>query len=227
MRKIKSNDGWEIHEILDPTTKERKNKYFYKRKRAPSVHLKDKVSQQLAGYSLIEKDLRNVLIWLDEIDKKHTLDHSKGSQISPDRETYNIIKALYVAALTFYGKCFTSCEGRKVKLDIKLIDDEYVETHKDIMHMRHNFAAHSGADSFEECKISLVLYPNKRINEKPFLQREIMQIDLSIDEENSFRSLTKHIQTKVLIKIGKLEKRIFEKEILVKGKDYWYKKAKI
>lgn len=68
MRKVKQEDGWDVHEILDPNQIKIITKYFHKRKRAPRIELKDKISQQLAGYTLIEKDLRNVLVWLEEIE---------------------------------------------------------------------------------------------------------------------------------------------------------------
>lgn len=37
-------------------------------KEGPPCQLDSVLSQQLAGYALIEKDLRNVLVWLEEID---------------------------------------------------------------------------------------------------------------------------------------------------------------
>lgn len=40
-----------------------------------------------------------------------------------DPSKMNIVKGLFIAALTFYGKCFTTCEGRKTKLESKLVPD--------------------------------------------------------------------------------------------------------
>lgn len=229
MREKDEGNGWSLREILDPNTNKRHTQYFYKRKRAPRIELKDKVSQQLAAYTLIEKDLRNVLVWLDEIDRLHPVANRKGkSQIADDRVVFNVVKGLYVAALSFYGKCYTSCEGRRTKLEATQLNDEYQDAHKSVMHMRHNFAAHSGAENFEEVKIALVLYPNKKSDEQPRLYRELMQPDFmdSSDEDKSFKDLVNHVRNKVLDKIEKLEERIFEKEIAPKGKEYWYKKGK-
>ncbi|WP_036550182.1 hypothetical protein [Nitrincola lacisaponensis] len=230
MKEIKRPDGWVIQEIIDPKTGERKNRYFYKRNRAPRVQLKSKVAQQLAGYSLIEKDLRNVITWLTEIDKLHPRDShkSKPFQASPNRETFNIVKGLYVASLTFYGKCFTSCDGRRVKIEKSIIDDKFKEAHEDIMHMRHNFAAHSGADSFEEVKIALVLHPKVKSNMKPEIFRELSQADFkdSHEEDVRFLRLAEHVRRKVISKIDSLAERIYEKEIRPKGKKYWYNQAK-
>lgn len=225
MRKVKKEGGWEVHEILEPTQVKRITNYFYKRKKASRIELKDKISQQLAGYTLIEKDLRNVLVWLEAIDQLHLEEYRRTSQISPDRKTYNLVKGLYVAALTFYGKCFTTCEGRRIKLEKKILEEKYWGRHDEIMHMRNNFAAHSGADNFEEVKIALVLYPNKRSNEKPKLFRELMQPDFSDDPNIPFTEVVKSLRLAVLRKISQIEDSIYEKEIFPKGKLYWYEKA--
>ncbi|OCQ21953.1 hypothetical protein A7985_09085 [Pseudoalteromonas luteoviolacea] len=224
-RKKKLNNGWEIHEILEPDTKVRYNKYFHKRKIAPRIELDSKLSQQLAAYTLIEKDLRNALIWLEKIEKMEPEQSASASGVGSDRDHFNLIKGLYVAALTIYGKCFTSCEGRFLSLPRKFPDKEFRKFHDQIMHMRHNFAAHSGSDNFEEVKVVLVLYPNKRSNAKPFIYRELMQPDYLTSTEISFIDLVKHIQSKVNDKIRILSEKIFEDEVRPKGKDYWYKIA--
>jgi hypothetical protein len=224
-RKTKLKNSWEIHEIFEQDTKKRYNKYFHKRKIAPRVELDSKLSQQLAAYTLIEKDLRNVLVWLEAIEKMEPKEKLSASGIADNREIFNLIKGLYVGALTIYGKCFTSCEGRRLKLQKKFMDQEYRELHDHIMHMRHNFAAHSGSDNFEEVKVVLVLYPNKKSNDKPFIYRELMQPDYIESTDISFIDLAKHLQTKVNEKIRVVSEKIFEDEVGPKGKDYWYKIA--
>lgn len=226
MRRTKDDSGWEVHEILDPHSNLRTNKYFFKRRRAPRIELSDKISQQFAAYALIEKDLRNVLIWLGEIENLHPLKNRTVTKISPNREDFSIVKGLYVAALTFYGKCYTTCEGRRVKLEKNIMDEEFIGVHDDIMHMRHNFAAHSGADSFEEVKIALVLPPNIKSDAKPKIVRELRQPDFMDDTEKPFQELVKHVQRKVIQKMSQIENKIYENEIAPKGKKYWYKRAK-
>ena len=228
MREINRPDGWTIQEILEKETGNRLTRYFYKRKRAPRVQLDSKVAQQLAAYTLIDKDLRNVIVWLSEIEKLHSREKFKGCHISQDREIYNIVKSLYVASLTFYGKCFTSCEGRKLKLEKSLVDTNFLKTHDDVIHMRNNFSAHSGTDSFEEVKIALVLNPKIKSNMKPEIFRELCQADFkdSDNDDLRFLRLVEHVQVKVAYKINSLIERIYEKEILPKGKEYWYSRAK-
>ncbi len=224
--------GWKAQEFL--LTKEgdrigRQNKYFYKNKVAQRIPLTSKLAENLAGYALIEKDLRSVLIWLGEINKMFPkVEQGVGNAISPDRERFDIIKGLFTASLIFYGKCFSSCEGRRTKLNRKLLDKKYHDTHSEIILMRHNFAAHSGADKFEEVMIALVLPPKKKQNLPPIIFRELTQADMLFDDEGeiSFESLVKHVQKIVLGKMKVVEDKIIKEEVLIKGKDYWYRKAK-
>ena len=129
----------------------------------------------------------------------------------------------------FCGKCFTQCRGRRIKLDGKIIDEKYKEAHEDAINMRHNFAAHSGADKFEEVKVALVLPPNKKSNMAPILYKELIQPDVMFthpENDIGFREVVIHLQEKVLDKMRNLTDKIMFEEIAPKGKDYWYKKAK-
>lgn len=215
------SDGWTIIETFIPG-KGLSNEYLYEGKPAPSVQMTDKISEQYGAYSLIEKDLRNVIIWLKEIEKlkPENLDRWKN----PDK--MNLVKGLFVAALTFYGKCFTSCEGRKVKLERTIIDPEYLELHDHIMKLRHNFAAHSGAEKFEEVKVSLALHPSKKSDMKPQLYSELSQPDYLIGENVLFKALAESIREKVFSKRAQVGESVLEKIVLPKGKMYWYKQAK-
>jgi hypothetical protein len=230
MKESDKGDGWKVQETIDPKTGESHRRYLYKNKKAPRALITSKLAQQLAGYTLIEKDLRNILIWLDEIDTIFPQSERPNVvSLSPDRERFNIIKGLYVAALTFYGKCFATCEGRKIKLDRKFVDDAYKEAHDHTINMRNNFAAHSGADSFEEVKVALVLYPNKRTNRNPILYKELMQPDAFLtdpEDEIGFKEVTEHLQGKVLDKMSQLTNKIMTEEVGPKGKEHWYRLAK-
>ena len=226
LRKRKIADGWEIHELLDPDSFTRTTKYFHKRRLAPRVELTDQVSQQFAAYALIEKDLRSVKVWLQEVENLAPGAVSKGTHLGLDRDVYNKIKGFYVAALTFYGKCFTRCDGRRVKLDRNFVKQEFREAHDDVMHMRHNFAAHSGADNFEEVKIALVLPPKITSDDQPTIYRELTQIDRKDDADSRFIDLVESVQEGVLAKMGQIYERIMTKEVLPQGKSYWYGLAK-
>jgi len=134
---------------------------------------------------------------------------------------------LYVASLTFYGKCFAQCEGRRARLNKKNIDIKFHEIHDEILKQRNNYAAHSGADKFEDVKIALVLAPKIKTNLPPWLYREVNQPDLYMwsKDEIGFRALVEHVQANVQEKMKVVSKKILADEVAPLGKEYWYKKA--
>ena len=227
-RIYKDDPTWTVREHINKSTGKHKNTYYYRRKKALSIHLNSILANQLAGYVLIEKDLRNILIWLNELLPALDDLSSDGFQKSPDRKQFNIVKGLFVASLTFYGKCFNQCDGRKNKLNKKNIKDEKLkEIHEDIMSMRHNFAAHSGEEKIELVRISLVLDPKKERNTPPNIMKEMLQPDTFIKYQiEDFIELVEYLQKFVIEKMKALELRILSEEVLKKGKDYWYKKLK-
>lgn len=141
---------WEYFTVLEPDNYVSYNNYFYKKTKCHRIEIDDPKAKVMAGYKLIEKDLRNCQIWLRHIKEllekdpknKKAKGHKKNIE---NREQYNLIKGLFVASLTIYGKCFTQCEGRKVKLERKNLEEKYHEDHDEAMSFRHNFAAHGGA----------------------------------------------------------------------------------
>ena len=222
---------WSLKEILIPATGRRVTHYYFKQRRCKRIQLDGHLAQQLAGYTLIEKDLRSTLVWLGAIEARHTPptgpDGHFQYHLSGDRETYDLVKGLFVASLTFYGKCFTRCEGRRIKLTRRNLAERFRECHDFFMGYRHNFAAHSGADSFEEVQVALVLPPRRKAGlVEPRIMRELKQPDLlaSGGEDISFASLAKHAQEFALRKISELSEKILREEVLPRGYDFWYAK---
>lgn len=221
------NPDWKFREFVN-SNGTRVNTYYYKNTKCHRITLNSKLAQQLSGYSLIEKDLRNIQSWLDEI--KPNLYTSKISkpQISKDRKKFNLVKGLFVSAVTFYGKCFTQCDGRKVKLrrgDVK--DIVLKEHHDDIINFRNNFAAHSGEEKIEQAVVSLVLDSKKSRKTPPKLVREITQPDtIGITDIENFHELLSYLQKIVLEKIQIIQEKIYKEEVLGKGAEYWYKLVK-
>lgn len=220
---------WSVKEMLydDGTVKRR---YSYNRKRALRVNLQTPIARQLAGYSLIEKDLRNIISWLDIIDSIiPPEERTDDNKIGKDREKHNHIKGLFIATLAFYGKCFAECKGRKVKLEKAIMDDEFHKIHQSILDMRNNYAAHAGEGKGESCNVALLLPARNDQHILPQLYTEITQVDLMLQEgdEQTFRNLVKHLQEKVNDKIKLLQQMVFDKEVISKDAEYWYKLAKI
>lgn len=201
--------------------------YYYKGRVCKRIVLESHLARQLSGYVLIEKDLRSAGLWFDEITRirgDDVLLDKRGSRASPDRDRYNIIKALFVAGLTFYGKAFTQADGRRVKLERRNIDVEFQDAHDDAMSFRHNFAAHSGSKLIERASVALVL-PPKGKNAHPNLYREMDQPDWTMHREGkSFIELFAHVHLIPLRKMRELEQKILNDEVMPKGYDYWANK---
>lgn len=223
-RNKKIDKDWTVREIISSEGEVLPNKYFYKRKEVATVYLSDKLSKQLAGYYLIEKDLRNVITWLEKIESCH--EKGEGIMIMSDMVTSDLVKALWVASLAFYGKCFSTTKGRKTKLDRDSLDEEHRASHDRYIKLRHNFAAHSGIDAHEGSRIALTLPINRKTVQSPVrIFGEVHQhCYVSDNSENDLLILAKHVRDKVLIKIQKLAEKIMIEEVLPKGKDYWYSK---
>lgn len=216
---------WSKKTILEPDTGKVYNKYFYKRKAAKRVVVDTPKSRALAGYTLIEKDLRSALIWLNQIisiyEKDEKLLDPKGHvKATYNRDEFNVVKGLFVAALTFYGKCFTSCEGRRVKLERTNLSDDFKEEHDSAMEFRHNFAAHSGAKQIE--KVEVVIALDCKNKELPYFTRELKQPDaVSIKDLKSFVRLCEHAKELADAKIKTLSERVYKEDVLEKGLEYW------
>lgn len=217
-----AKDNFTSNTIVDPHTGVISRKYFYKRKPCNRLELTSKLAVQLAGYTLIDKDLRSCLAWLDEIDRRHNEGPKKERDgkffHAKDRDNYVIIKGLFVAVLTFYAKCFVTCDGRRIKLEKVQLDKKYHALHDEVMSFRHNFAAHSGATKIERVKIA-VAYSDvnpKSGNVATKVYTELDQPDIFSDEKDevSFRGLVEYLRELVTAKRDQIGKKIEKEEVI-------------
>jgi hypothetical protein len=183
LKKCLPNLEWEVEEIVNKDGSIG-NKYYYKGIPAIKIPLQGGIATSIAGYTLIYHDLRMILLWLQIVIDEHKkigLDKTKQSivRITPDnlRSKLDVIKGFMVASISFYGKLFTQAEGRKVKLEKNIFqqNQELLKSHKDIMMYRHNFSAHSGKERVEYVEVSLILDSKKERQTLPFLVRTIDQ----------------------------------------------------
>jgi hypothetical protein len=181
---------------------------------------------QMAGYILIEKDLRSAGIWLAEIARIRGEDAVLDAGVhrhSPDRERYNLVKGLFVAALTFYGKAFAQCEGRRIKMEKRQLSEEFHETHDAAISFRNNFAAHSGAELLERAEVVLVLPPKSKKKLPPRLYREMTQPDYATETsgQKRFSELIEHARSVAHSKLAQLDSKILIEEVMPMGYAYW------
>ncbi len=228
---FEDDPNWTFETVVLPKESKFYNRYFYRRNRAHRVVLDTPKANAFAAYTLIEKDLRNCKIWLNSVitlasqDELH-VNATKNIVNLENREIFNTIKGLFVAALTIYGKCFTSCEGRRVKLEKVNLGEEFHETHEEAMSYRNNFAAHSGAKKIEYSKIIILLDPKKNRGNLPRMCTELLQPDSwSIKQIEKFIELVEHARVFCKNKQEILSNKVLEEYVLKKGKSYRYGKV--
>jgi hypothetical protein len=219
-------NDWKIKEFVEPRSGKTHRIYWYRGKVCKRVVLDSPIALQMAGYVLIEKDLRSSGIWLDEIARIRGEDAALDTGVhrhSQDRTRYNLVKGLFVAALTFYGKSFAQCEGRRIKMERRQLSEEFYESHDAAISFRNNFAAHSGARLLERAEVALVLPPKSKKMLSPRLYREMTQPDYATEApgEKTFAELIEHARSIALSKIAQLDSRILNQEVLPKGYAYW------
>jgi len=222
--------GWSKFSVVEQETQTFYNRYYYKRVPAKRIVIETPKAKALGAYTLIEKDLRSILIWLNDIKDllatdKETIGKQGNQKTSHDRARYNLIKGLFVASLTFYGKCFATCAGRKIKLEKSNLSKDFLSTHESIIEARHNFAAHSGASQLERVNVVMALDRKKRKGVEPYVSRELYQPDsYSIEHIEEFILLVNHAKQFADRKVDTLNLKLLEEDILSKPMEYWYKK---
>ena len=174
---------WEVEETITKTGAI-DNTYYFKGERSIKIPLEGMIATRMAGYTLINHDLRMILAWLKMlIDEYNKLGLDKAKQtvvhITPEinRDKFDELKAFMVAAVTFYGKLFTKADGRKVKLEVNLFgaNPKYIQIHNEVMMYRHNFSAHSGQAKVEYVEVYLVLDSKKERATRPLIARIMNQ----------------------------------------------------
>ena len=211
MKFIDKEANWKTKSIIDPVSGKHHLEYYFKRIKAPRVKINTPLANKLAGYALIEKDLRTVSEWLEKLEELEVKDRMSSKPgihiLKDDHENDPINKSLYLSSLIFYGKCFSDCKGRNAKLERSNITPEYQQVHDDIISMRNNYGAHSGEERYERVNIVLVLNPKRKYrNESPKLMRELIQPEVmkELPGDKDFKALVVHVRQYVLNKLDTL-----------------------
>ena len=203
--------------------------YKYKGESAGRIVLDDSISLQAAGYALIDKDLRNAFEWLEDVEaiyKEKGITKENEEPNIPDKDEGRRLKSLLISMCTIYGKCFTSADGRRVKLGKNNIDKKYIETHDDIMEMRNNYAAHSGEEKIETGKIVLAITLDDPNEGQLMITTEIDQpASVGIDDINKIKELIMHLRDYVSNKSDQLMNKICE-DVLKVPPEEWLKMVK-
>lgn len=226
--------GFTVESFIDPSTGKGHSRFFWKHKRAFHVELKGVPMERLGGFSLISKDLEKVSAWASMANEQMPSDvklentENKRYFILSERKKYDLVKGLFVAALIFYGKAFTSAKGRRVKLDKKSLDNEYQIIHEYFMTYRHNFAAHSGDAKLETTRTNLVLTGSRKKGFHPLIHTGRIQPDNAMVPMGDFGlvELADHAKAVADLKYNNLSDHIMNKYVLPRGPEFWEKYAR-
>jgi hypothetical protein len=211
---------------LDQETGEATVNYYWDGELAPKAEITGKLAEQLNGYSLIKKDLDSALKWVrlaeSLIKDLKTADGENGYFQITDRVSGDTIKALFVASLTFYGKCFTSAAGRRTQASRDWLDAQHREVHDFYMNYRHNFAAHSGNERLEFAKTYVLVSPDGQTL-IPYLPTARLQPDLALPGEGDpgLAELIEYVGERVVERYNRVAQKIVDELVLPKGSGFW------
>jgi len=226
--------GFRVESFIDKKTGKGHSRFYWKHKRAFHVELKGVPIERLGGFSLISKDLEKVSAWAsmanEEMPTNVRLDKTQQVKhfILPDRMKSDLMKGLFVAALTFYGKAFTRADGRRVKLNKKSLDKEFQAIHDFYMKYRHNFAAHSGDAKLETTRANLILTGKKKKGFKPLIHIGRIQPNNAMVPSGDIGlvELAEHAKTVANTNYDNLSDHVIEKYVLPRGPAFWEKYAR-
>ncbi|SPZ53620.1 Uncharacterised protein [Serratia quinivorans] len=168
--------------------------YSYSGQLVSSVKLTGGLVNRASALALIMRDLDSSRKWYRKaasilkdngiLDKKYNNDSEFSYYQVNDANVADEVRGLFIASMTFYGKAFTTADGRKLKAERNWLDEEHVSIHDTMLDIRHNFAAHSGRSEYESSETYLLLIPQGRKNIIYFPTTIRQQMNMIIDSEN-------------------------------------------
>jgi hypothetical protein len=214
-----------VQHSVDANTGVTEHRYLWDGVEAKKVQISGALAERIAGLTLIQKDLTNALRWIDraiELAKPHISGSEPGWFKDEDRNTFDDVKAYFIAALTFYGKCYTEAAGRKTQVSRDWLDVSFRDAHDYYMAYRHGFAAHSGTERFELGKTFVLVAPDGS-DFIPVLPTARVQPDIAVSdkEEKGFRDLIEHAIAKVVTKYERTTQKVINELVIPRGVAFW------
>ena len=111
---------------------------------------------------------------------------------SKENKTKTIERSLFISSIITYGRSFTQTRGRGTKLDPDdYIKPEYMELHKYLMELRHEYIAHAGISDSEKIYATANFSVDKDASEVIMrIGYEMFgQVGLSIEQQQLFLKL--------------------------------------
>jgi hypothetical protein len=204
--------GWAVEERLGEAETDSTRAYYFQDQLAIRHELDSKVAARVAGLTLVEKDIRNIVSWVDALrellvalgaSEEETTMYLMPKEASLAAKIVTA-RALYVAIATTYGKLFVSAEGRSTSLDAKAwVGKEHEAAHQHLIHTRHTFTAHSGKGT-ESCRAVVAIDHSQSDRTLPRIFTELHQPTfVGLPELKAIEELLVDLQSRVKVAAGK------------------------
>ncbi|MDR3491734.1 MAG: hypothetical protein P4M12_06785 [Gammaproteobacteria bacterium] len=169
--------------------------------------IQTKQSKSICAYTLIDKDLREALLYYSE--------YERLLRDGVAKENIVLAKALFRAFFITYGKCFTKGNERGVWLNRDFVPKIYMATHDLMMEIRNTFIAHADTDILENCKYVFLIPLQERYlageNVEAQSLTELHQVGIveygndENESEYKYKEAIDDVQKKVSLKLAELK----------------------
>lgn len=142
-----------------------------------AIELKIPITERYCGLKLIEKDLRDIKLYLSEYEKYLNIGIEKSIANATAFESI-IAKGLLTTIVVHYIRCFPGSKGRKALIQDREISSDNINTHQFLVSLRNTYLAHSDVSQYERCSYVILVPPqNKAINRasRMFSSTELFQ----------------------------------------------------
>lgn len=206
-------------------------RYEYNGRSVPAVELRGPRTEVITGFSQIKADLMDALAWIRTATSVCEREaHDLDGQLGFDTGETQTARGLFIGAVTFYGKAFTSCPGRRARLEPESLDQRFHDAHEWCMTYRHAYAAHSGEEKIERSTLYLLFHPNRKHAAAllPIIRVEGARPNLALvaPDGTALEDLLEHAISVAQIKKQKAGQALIDKEVKKKGFEHWYSAAK-
>ncbi|WP_160060318.1 hypothetical protein [Psychromonas sp. L1A2] len=198
--------------------------FYLNGEKCPSYEVSWKKSEILARYSLIQKDLKQLIEMLSiainlASDIPDIQGEKNGYIFDSCNETALIRKSLYISLVITYGKCFASANGRRLKLDKSAVfnkeTDDLKVLHEQLIEARNEYIAHGGNTDLESSSVSLVFHPDLRNKVPPIMSIDSYYVNsLSKSSFEKYQKLIVYLNDFVINKINVLYEKVYEEHII-------------
>ena len=160
----------------------------------PLAYLQGRIAERATGFALLRQDLVDARDWAVRAEEAMTIARAEmGQRRNKNGPTVQkqihasseLARALFVAAITFYGKAFNTAAGRRLAgLKDKDLEPRFRAAHTFYVTLRDAFAAHSGEERFEQGYAVALIHPNPKKVRSLVVHYEMLRPNLVFEADD-------------------------------------------